>query len=504
MKFLFKVSPHLKQSISTQKMMLELTIALMVVYLYSLCYYAMNYSFEYVKQAIILMATSLIVAVGVEIIWAKWNKKPIKAFLKSSFGWVTAIILTLMCPINIQPYALAIATLFSILFGKLLFGGFGQNICNPAAFGRAVILASFTTSVVADITTKATPTTQMASQFHWLVIDPTMIKSLFLETGSLKNLFFGNYAGGLGETCTALLIVIGFILALRKVIDWKAPITYLLTIFVLTSALAIFAGMGENFLWYPLYHLCVGGVMFGAVFMLTDPVTSPTSSQGRIIFGLGAGIITVLIRVLGNYPEGCLFAILIMNICTPAIEQAVSGKQLQLRKKVNVICTVLLALGVGSMFLASKAIEPAKPAKKEVKPTVKIPMDDEYIQTMDANLISERKNDDGTFTYVVSADGFASKEGINIEDYEHPTEPNEFEIILEADQKTIVAVNVTKMHDTEYIGDKIKNKKYLKQFVGKDLSTIEEVDQNDVVSGATYSVKSSMRALLEVKRQLGY
>lgn len=503
MKFTFSASPNLRQKNSTKRIMLELTIALAVVYAFSLVYYQMEYGTTYLLQAVILMATSLIVTFVTETLWALMTKQNVKKFIASSFGWVTAIILTLMCPIDIQPYALGVATFFAILVGRLVFGGFGQNIFNPAAVGFAIIFASFAGSKVADVVTAATPTTIIANEFNWLTVNPTMIDSLLLKVDGLQTLLTGWYPGALGETSTLLLLIVGVVLAIRKVIDWRVPTIYLGSIFVLSSCLAIFSGM-SNWFWYPIFHVCVGGAVFGAIFMLTDPVTSPTTNQGRCIFALGAGIITVLIRVLANSPEGCMYSILIMNMLTPAIEKAMSGKQLELRKKTWVILGVISLLGIGSMFLANMVIEPAEPKPVEKPKTVIINMDDEYTNALNATLDNTVVNEDGSTTYTVTADGYASKEGPNMPNYGHPFEPNVFEITIEADGKTIKSVTPTVIKDTEYIGDKIKNKKYLNQFIGKDISTLNEVEKNDAVSGATFSVKSSMRALLEVKKTLGY
>ncbi len=500
MKYTFNVSPNLRQSQSTKRIMLELTIALLGVYAFSLFYYQMEEGSEYTVQALILMATSLIVAFVTETIWALCKKQNVKTYLSTSFGWTTAMILTLMCPISITPYALGIATFFAIFVGRILFGGFGQNIFNPAAFGRAVLFASFA-GATTDIVTSATPTTIMASEYNWLTLDSSMIQSLMTKTGGLWNMFTGWYPGALGETSTVLILLLGVILALRKVIDWRVPLIYLGSIFVLSSAIALFAGMND-WLWYPVFHICTGGVAFGAVFMLTDPVTSPVSAQGRCIFALGAGIITVLIRVLANLPEGCLYSILMMNMLTPAIDQALSGKQLAMRKKTWIVLSVLSILGIGSMALAVQAIEPAKPKPVEKPKTVEISMSDEYVNSLKASIDQTKDNGDGTTTYTVTAEGFAAKEGPNYPDYNHPFEPNVFEITIENETNIIKSVRPIVIKDTEYIGDKIQHEKYLNQFIGKDITTMEQVEKNDVVSGATFSVKSSMRALLEVQKAL--
>ena len=187
MKFTFHASPNLRQKQSTQQIMLELMIGLLVVFAFSLIYYNQAYSFDHMLQAIKLLAVSLLVAFVTELAWAFFMKKDqkfdlpyIRKFMGGSFGWITAIILTLMCPISIRPYALGVSTFFAIFFAKLLFGGFGNNIFNPAAVGRAIVFATFM-GATTDVITSATPTTVIASEFNWLVTNPEMIKDMMVS-----------------------------------------------------------------------------------------------------------------------------------------------------------------------------------------------------------------------------------------------------------------------------------------------------------------------------------
>ena len=369
MKFTFHASPNLRQKQSTQQIMLELMIGLLVVFAFSLIYYNQAYSFDHMLQAIKLLAVSLLVAFVTELAWAFFMKKDqkfdlpyIRKFMGGSFGWITAIILTLMCPISIRPYALGVSTFFAIFFAKLLFGGFGNNIFNPAAVGRAIVFATFM-GATTDVITSATPTTVIASEFNWLVTNPEMIKDMMSEIGGIGKLLTGWYPGAIGETSAIIILLVGVVLSIRRVIDWRVPAVYLGSIFVLTAAVALFCGIGSynglpGFIWYPLVHLFSGGVVFGAVFMLTDPVTSPTSAQGRVLFSLGAAIITVLIRLKANLPEGCLYSILIMNMMTPLIESAMDGKQLVVRARARKAFAGLAALGLAVILLAASVVTP--------------------------------------------------------------------------------------------------------------------------------------------------
>ena len=409
-----------------------------------------------------------------------------------SFGWITAIILTLMCPISIRPYALGVSTFFAIFFAKLLFGGFGNNIFNPAAVGRAIVFATFM-GATTDVITSATPTTVIASEFNWLVTNPEMIKDMMSEIGGIGQLLTGWYPGAIGETSAIIILLVGVVLSIRRVIDWRVPAVYLGSIFVLAAGIALLRGVGSydgipGFIWYPLVHVLTGGVVFGAVFMLTDPVTSPTSAQGRCIFALGAAIITVLIRVKANLPEGCLYSILMMNMLTPMIEKGLEGKQLALRKKATIIFSIVAVVGMGSVLLAGSVIEAKEPA-----PAVMLNTADKDVNKFEAKL-SERQKTVMALTYHVESQGYASTED--------PTIYNKFDITVKDDK--IVTVVPTEINDTPYQGDKIDNPAFLDQFIGQDLKKDVEVEKNDAVTEATFSSKSTVRAVEEVRKALGY
>ena len=497
MKFTFHASPNLRQKQSTQQIMLELMIGLLVVFAFSLIYYN---SFDHMLQAIKLLAVSLLVAFVTELAWAFFMKKDqkfdlpyIRKFMGGSFGWITAIILTLMCPISIRPYALGVSTFFAIFFAKLLFGGFGNNIFNPAAVGRAIVFATFM-GATTDVITSATPTTVIASEFNWLVTNPEMIKDMMSEIGGIGKLLTGWYPGAIGETSAIIILLVGVVLSIRRVIDWRVPAVYLGSIFVLAAGIALLRGVGSydgipGFLWYPLVHVLTGGVVFGAVFMLTDPVTSPTSAQGRCIFALGAAIITVLIRVKANLPEGCLYSILMMNMLTPMIEKGLEGKQLALRKKATIIFSIVAVVGMGSVLLAGSVIEAKEPA-----PVVMLNTADKDVNKFEAKLSGKTENSDGTVTYHVESQGYASTED--------PTIYNKFDITVKDDK--IVTVVPTEINDTPYQGDKIDNPAFLDQFIGQDLKKDVEVEKNDAVTEATFSSKSTVRAVEEVRKALGY
>lgn len=369
MKFNFHVSPSLKGNLTTKEIMKELTLGLLLVFVLAVFYYASAYGSRYALQAILLLVCSLVTTLVCEFLFAKIRKRDPKKEIQNSFGWVTAIILTLMVPISTRPYALIISTAFAIIFGKMLFGGFGHNIFNPAAVGRAVIFATFT-GASTNLVTSATPTALIANSYGWVPANADALDGFLSQVGGWSSLFLGTYPGALGETFTIAIVLIGIFLIVRKIIDWRVPVVYLGTIFVMTAIVAIITGVGSyhgipGFIWYPVLHLILGGVVFGAFFMLTDPVTSPTSAAGRTIFALGAGILTVLIRLTGNLPEGCLYSILLMNMMTPLIESLLDGKQLDILKKVKHGFIYLALVGLAITIFAACSVHPVSNPKGE-------------------------------------------------------------------------------------------------------------------------------------------
>ena len=367
MKYVFHVSPNLQSKNSTQNIMRDLTIGLSVVFLCSLIYYATSYGMNYALQEILLLLCSLVTAFICEAVFAKVKKQDIKNFITHSFAWVTCLIMVMMCTIDTPVYAIIIATFFAVAVGRLMFGGFGQNIYNPAAVGRAVIFASFS-GMTSNLVTSATPTGVLASTFRWLPGSADALNSFLDAYGGWGGLFMGTYPGAMGETFTLAIILVGIFLIVRNVIDWRVPVMYLGTIFVIAALIAAFSGIDSwngipAILWYPCLHLLVGGVVFGAFFMLTDPVTMPVVPAGRVFFAICAGIITMLIRMKGNFVEGCLYSILIMNTFTPLIEQMFDKPQLTQIKKGWIVCLCSLLAAVGVAFYVAQTIRPVRASK---------------------------------------------------------------------------------------------------------------------------------------------
>ena len=204
MKYTFHVSPNLQSKNSTQQIMRDLTIGLLVVFVASVIYYSTAFGINVGLQAVILLACSLVTTFVCEAVFAKLKKKSVKDVITHSFGWVTSIILVMMCPMNITPYAIIIATFFAIAVGRLMFGGFGYNIFNPAAVGRAVIFASFS-GATTRLVTSATPTGILAGSFKWLPMTEVALESYLDRVGGFGSLFLGTTPGAIGETFSILI-----------------------------------------------------------------------------------------------------------------------------------------------------------------------------------------------------------------------------------------------------------------------------------------------------------
>ncbi len=226
---------------------------------------------------------------------------------------VTGAILSFNLPANLPIWMAIIGCFVAIVIVKQLFGGLGQNFANPAIVARIVLFISFATRMTSwPVTQQMDPAILSASAVD-TVTGPTPLALLNkgAELPSLLSMFLGRINGSMGEISALALIVGGIWLLARKIITWHIPAAFLATVAVLSLL------MGYD----PLFQLCAGGVMLGAIFMATDYVTSPITPWGKIIFGIGCGAITMVIRKFGSYPEGVSFSILLMNILTPHINR---------------------------------------------------------------------------------------------------------------------------------------------------------------------------------------
>ena len=292
------VSPHIHSKNSTQRIMLDVLISLLPATIAGVVIFGL--------QALLVIAVCVAVSVLAEFVFNKIVKKPLT--IGDLSAAVTGLLLALNLPANIPLWQAAVGSLFAIVIVKCIFGGIGRNVVNPAITGRVFMLIAFTSMTTAafpvDATAGATPLAEIANGSEVVLTD----------------LLLGNVGGSIGETCKVALLIGGVYLLIRRVITWHIPVAFIGTALLFTLAVHEFDFM------LALSLVLSGGLILGAVFMATDYVTSPTTPLGKIIFGIGAGLITVLIREWGIYPEGVSFAILIMNILNPYIDMLTARK----------------------------------------------------------------------------------------------------------------------------------------------------------------------------------
>jgi len=228
---------------------------------------------------------------------------------------ITGLLLALTLPPSLPLSAGAIGSVFAISIGKQIFGGLGYNIFNPALLGRAFLQASFPVAM----TTWTYPKTDKYAQIDAITAATPLGQFKFEKiTTDYADLLFGNISGALGETSALAILIGGLFLLIMKYADWRIPLSYMGTVFII-----------GGLFWYfspekypdPVFHMLAGGLMIGALFMATDMVTSPITTSGAWIFGAGAGIVLVIIRLFGGVPEGVMYSILFMNAFTPIINR---------------------------------------------------------------------------------------------------------------------------------------------------------------------------------------
>ena len=313
-------SPHVHAPMSTRTIMRDVLIALMPALLGSIFFFGF--------RALLVTLVSVTACVFFEWAYCKIVKTPNKIYDMSAM--VTGVLIAFVCPVTVPYWCIILGDLFAIVLVKQLFGGIGKNIVNPALAARAFMFSwpvimntwvkpGFENAAgvlsTADAVTAATP---LASMHQGQLPDV-----------SLLDLFLGNVGGSMGETSAALLLLGLVYLLIRRVITLRIPAAFIGTVAILTF---LFPQGNDRVQWMAM-QLCSGGLMLGAIFMATDYVTSPVTHLGQVIFGIGCGVLTVVIRYFGGYPEGVSYAILVMNCCVVLLDRIGRPKKFGAPKK---------------------------------------------------------------------------------------------------------------------------------------------------------------------------
>ncbi len=298
-KLISSVSPHITSIRTTQNIMLDVIIALLPAAVASVLIFG--------ARTLLIIGVCILTCVLCEWLFEKICKK--ENTITDLSAVVTGILLAFNLPVSIPVWQAMLGSFVAIVIVKQLFGGIGQNFANPAITARIVLMTAFsgtmTNWVFPDAVSTATPLALLS-------------KGELSALPSYKDMLLGVRGGCLGETCVLALFIGGVYLLIRKVITWHTPVAFIGTVLI----------MSVIFDREPLYQLMSGGLLLGAFFMATDYATTPVTKSGKIVFGVGCGLITVLIRFWGNIPEGVSFSILLMNILTPYISRLTQSKPL--------------------------------------------------------------------------------------------------------------------------------------------------------------------------------
>jgi electron transport complex protein RnfD len=327
-------SPHAHARNSVSRIMATVMLALLPATLFGFWLYGW--------PAVYLWAVALLAAVVGEAAMLKLQQRAVKPAILDGSGVLTAWLLALSLPPWAPWWIAVVGALFAVIIGKQVFGGLGQNVFNPAMAARVMLLISFPL----EMTTWIPPMTQpgmldsLAVTFGGMQLDAVSsasllghVKTEFSRGLDLQQALAGHYAplqalwgqrsGSLGETSALLILAGGIFLMARRIISWHAPVAMLAGVALPALLMNLFAP--EHYAG-PLVHLLSGGVMLAAFFIVTDPVTSPNTAAGQMVFGLGCGLLTYVIRTWGAYPEGVAFAVMLMNAATPIIDRYVKPR----------------------------------------------------------------------------------------------------------------------------------------------------------------------------------
>jgi len=347
-KIIVSAAPHLNEKNMTVKsVMWQVVLALVPAMLAAIFFFGI--------RSLVLTAYAVVAAVLTEYIIQKLRGVPVT--ITDGSAVVTGILLAFNINVASPWWLPVIGSVFAIAIGKQVFGGLGHNLFNPALLGRAFLLASWPSLVTAHWTktqpafsmmfksinglnlsslqnvpeaiTSATPLAAVKSVRALAETNPDLAQQVMDRMASLdtiSQLFIGNVGGVIGEVSALALLVGAAYMAFRYIISWRIPMSYILTVFLLTFAFGGLGGLFSASILLPFYHIFSGGLILGAFFMATDMVTSPVTKRGMLIFGIGAGVLTAVIRLWGGYPEGVSYSILLMNCCVPLIDRWTAPK----------------------------------------------------------------------------------------------------------------------------------------------------------------------------------
>jgi electron transport complex protein RnfD len=470
-----KMGPFLRHENATDKMMRNLFIALMPILIFGfykngilpfLHGYATIYGMLY---PLLLVFVSVMTSYVSEYFFIRIlkgrSKEETKKELKQSFWIFPGLFLSLIVPYNTPLVLMAIASFIASILGKMLYGGFGYNLFNPALIGCLFLLTIYGAQIATmggylnteeiRVVSGATPLANVS-----LVDGIGTYETLVEPYGTLASFFLGTIPGAMGETSACLCLLAFFFLSYKRVIKWKIPTFYIGTVFLLTCIIGSMNGVG---LWYPIFQVLSGGLFFGAVFMATDPVTSPITSIGQVLYAILLGILTVAFRYLSPLPEGVLTSILTMNLFVPILDKIGSSRGNASKK----MALPLFICCFFSFLLIRQVV--GKYTKTEERDS-------------NFSVVSEEKNGNQT-TYIVmqKGNGGLIQSKLTLEDGK------------------VLSFQVLEEHETDAYYQMVMDANYIDTLLKKQ-NQIEEVD---TISGATISSKALKKTMINVLKEAG-
>lgn len=473
MKFKKENGPHIKSEDTTSKIMTRLLIALAPIICFAifknsmLVYYYTDATVMEALRPVFMMTSAIITSYISELLYFKfilkntWKESLFE--IDRSFTIIPGLLLSLVLPPNIPIWLVVFGTFCANILGKMLYGGFGQNIFNPALIGYLIISASYSSLMGShlnlyelDTLAGATPLSNLTSLNYYGTYEQVVG-----SFGSLMNFFSGTIPGALGET-SKLLIIIAFIyLVITKTIKWRIPVMYVGVTFIMTLIIGNNIDIGP---WYSLFHILSGGLLFGAVFMATDPVTSPITPIGQTFYGISLGLLTVALRFLTPYPEGVMTSILFMNMLVPLFDKI--GLYFKYNfKKIWILILTFIILIILLIFNISDNINESK------KGSTSSGLDDKVT-------IVEVKNEGNKKIYSVTSKGWGVIKA-NVE-------------VVDGEIKSIIITDSS--GETQW--SEIEKNNYIYQVIDNQ----KDIDNLDAVSGSTVSsngLKNIVKKIME-------
>ncbi|MFV0275073.1 MAG: RnfABCDGE type electron transport complex subunit D [Bacilli bacterium] len=454
-----KIGPFIKTSFNTSFIMKRLITALLPIIMFSFYNFGIRQfflgnisAFEMFRPLILIIVGSL-TSVIIESIYCKFIfKNNLRKFLNNSYALLPGLFLSLVLPVSTPIHILILGTAVATIFGKLIFGGFGKNIFNPALIGYLFIFVTFPMSLVIDSTTGATALTSLAKNNFVTNF------SKIIENHTFFDMFIGHKNGALGEVSAILIIGALIYLSYKNIIKYRISLSYITTVFVMFVILGIINNMP---FYFGFYNILIGGLLFGATFMATDPVTSPIGKKAQIIYGIILGILTFFFRTMNLYAEGVMISILIGNFISPFIDKL----SFLLNTKIKVIVTSLIGLIVIlsiSLFISFDIYNKLNVSDEDKK-------DQEYGKNF--KIINEIVEDD-IYTFEVSNLGYVD------------------DIIMKIKIQHDKIISIEVISESESMFNEIKKEDY----INKVIETSGDIDS---ISGVTYTSQAIKDAALD-------